>query len=143
MRITMRTGSMRAGAASIALAAASAGCASPPVHCGTGLDGPRFGSAAAESWRRVASAPDTVAAEWNQRKERVGDSFSRLLDGRSREWELSCANAEGLWPSLDDECVDDRPPRLFSFLSRQGQRALDDAVCFPSRAWHSIKLAIE
>lgn len=126
-----------------ALVPALAACASDPRECGTGLDRPLFGSAAAETRQRLERAPAEFGADWDDRSRRVSDSIDRLFAGRSREWDQTAANVGGLGPWLGDECVDDRPPRLFGFLSRQGQRALDDAACFPTRAWHSIKLAIE
>ena len=130
----------------VALAAVptlSVGCAMSAEECGTGLERPHFGEALSEFLAEFSELPDETASEWNDRAARVGDSFDRLFSARGREWDLTSARVAALPSRLGDECVDDRPPRLFSFLGRQGQRVVDDACCFPTRAWHSIKLAIE
>ncbi|MBM4016167.1 MAG: hypothetical protein FJ293_14555 [Planctomycetes bacterium] len=120
-----------------------AACASDPGECGAGLDQPEFGSAAAETWQRLERVPAAVGADWDDRSGRLSASIDRLFAGRGREWDRTAENVGSLGPWLGDELADDRPPRLFGFFSRQGERASQDAACFPSRAWHSIKLAIE
>lgn len=126
-----------------ALALATAGCASSGRECGTGLDRPEFGSATGELIDGLGEAPEAFAAEWDVRSARVANSIHQLFIGRGREWDVTAAELDGFSPWLADECVEDRPPQLWSFLGRQGGRAIDDAACFPARAWHSIKLAIE
>ncbi|MSR46398.1 MAG: hypothetical protein EXS13_04950 [Planctomycetes bacterium] len=126
----------------LAVGCASGG-ASSAEECGTGLDRPHFGDAATGLWGQVAALPDDSSNEWSDRTARVGNSFDRFFSARGREWDLTSARVASLPSWLGDECVDNRSPRLFGFLGRQGQRIVDDSCCFPTRAWHSIKLAIE
>ena len=122
----------------------SAGCAScADEECGTGLQKPEFLDATHEEWGRVKALPDTFVNEWDDRTGRVGDGVGRLFAGRGREWDETSDHVAGFGPWLGDEFGGSRVDQFWGFFERQGDRAENDACCFFTRAWHSIKTAIE
>jgi hypothetical protein len=132
-----------AGFAPLLLAAAS-GCAScDEENCGTRLSLPPLGTAEKKLWNDVVGLPATIGDEFDDRGPRVAESFSRLGEGREREWNTTSDRLSRLDDWLGDEFAGTRPEQLGGFFSRQGSRAQNDWCCFPTRLWESIKLAIE
>ena len=132
-----------AGFASLLLAAAS-GCAScAEENCGTRLSVPPLGTAAGVLWDDVVGLPGTISDEFDDRGPRLNESLSRLGRGREREWDRTSEGVSNLPEWRGEEFDGTRTDQMGGFLSRQGARAKNDSCCFFTRAWESIKLAIE
>jgi len=136
------------GLASLLLAASAvgavSGCAScEEENCGTRLSVPPLGTAAGVLWDDIVGIPATISDEFDDRGPRVSASFSRIGEGRRREWDTTCSETSNLDDWLGDEFGGSRTDQLGGFFSRQGARAKNDSCCFFTRAWESIKLAIE
>jgi len=129
-----------AALASIAVAAALAGCACESAQCGVDPDNPPFGEGTKKLFRDISEIPDVIAEDVSHRSDLLAEYRRDWFANRCTEVHRTRDHLAAVGPGLRDEFTV-RGAQAMDFFSRQGERANTDACCFFTRAWHSIKQA--
>ena len=87
----------------------------------------------------VGSRPRATADECSTRSAMLGEDWDRFADYRSHEVDETKANVRYLGDGFGADCGErvDNMAQEFEF---HGDRMREDAHCFFTRVWHSLKL---